>query len=120
MKTTTIITAKIYPEIYQRIVSGQKRYEVRAEPFDGANVIHYVDTGTGKTLGYWTLGVQHWFSRADDSFVFTLAGVSEKEFYKLFPITSLLFTHAPQDLYVAPIGYEIYTLSEAVKVADYS
>jgi hypothetical protein len=51
MKTTTIITAKIKPDIYKLILTGKKIFEVRSEKFGNAHYIRYVSSETGELLG---------------------------------------------------------------------
>jgi hypothetical protein len=51
MKTTTIITAKIKPGIYQMIESGEKTLEVRDDKYQGADAIRYVSSVDGRYLG---------------------------------------------------------------------
>lgn len=56
MITTNIITAKIEPAIFARIMAGEKRIEVRTDTFHGARIIRYVDASNpSNTLGYATV-----------------------------------------------------------------
>jgi hypothetical protein len=50
MRTTTIITAKIRPDIYELIRAGEKQFEVRTESFQKADYIRYTALD-GTTLG---------------------------------------------------------------------
>lgn len=106
MKTTTIITAKIKPDIYRLIKQGRKRYEVRDESFHRADAIRYVDAETGKVLGVYRLGPEDDFDRTHDPLIQSMAGVDDSTFRRLFPKTEERFgilIKGVDRLHVAPI-----------------
>lgn len=109
MKTTTIITAKIKPDIFRLIEQGRKRYEVRDESFHQADAIRYVDAETGKVLGVYRLGPEDDFDRTHDPLVQSLSGVDDDTFHRLFPKTvdfGILIKGVDR-LHVAPIRSRI-------------
>lgn len=89
MKTTTIITAKIEPDIYKMIDEGRKNYEVRDESFQNADVIRYVDNTNGKVLGMYWLGPESVFDYSPDQFMLSLFGIDDDRFHRLFPKTGI-------------------------------
>ncbi|MCI1831529.1 MAG: hypothetical protein LKI88_00725 [Bifidobacterium sp.] len=121
MKITKIVTAKIERDVYSRIDAGQKHYEVRSESFDGASIIRYVASDDLQLLGIRELGVEQEFERESDEFVLSLAGVSESDFYKLFPHPNQIFSGLPSNiwrLYAARIGERVYDINEYISDAD--
>jgi hypothetical protein len=103
MRTVTIITAKIQPDIYDMIVRGQKRFEVRNESFHNADYIRYIDATTGHELGIYQLGTEMCFDGHDAAaraFCCACAAISPKTFNELFP----RFVFHDTDLHVVPIG----------------
>ncbi len=52
MKTLTITSMKIQPDIYRLIKQGVKTHEVRDEPFH-PDIIVYRSTADGTVLGVW-------------------------------------------------------------------
>ncbi|MCI1673159.1 MAG: hypothetical protein LKI34_02920 [Bifidobacterium tibiigranuli] len=123
MRTTTVITVKIEPYIYDMILRGQKRFEVCSESFHGADFICYVNPETDNEFplpglpytdeSIYYLGPEQRFDRDSDEFVQRLAGISKGEFYKLFPRPSVVaFTGQINNLYAAPIGERITNTAE--------
>jgi hypothetical protein len=103
MRTVTIITTKIQPDIYDMVLRGQKRFEVRNESFHDADYIRYISSTTGRELGIYQLGPEKLFDGqdpADRDFCQSCAAISPKTFNKLFPRLAFHDT----DLHVAPIG----------------
>jgi hypothetical protein len=95
MKTTTIITAKIHPNIYELIRTGEKRYEVRDESFRQAHFIRYIDSRTGKQLGVFAIGMETAYGRGDDETLKLLAKVNDDTFDELFPPKAVVLYAAP-------------------------
>lgn len=87
MKATTIITAKIKPDIYRLIEQGRKHYEIRSEGFHQACAIRYVNAETGEVLGVYWLGPEGEFDRTHDPSIQSMAGVDDDTFHRLFPRT---------------------------------
>ncbi|KAE8130231.1 MULTISPECIES: hypothetical protein [Bifidobacterium] len=126
MKTTTIITAKIKPYIYDMIVHGQKQFEVRNESFCDAAFIRYVEPESGREFpdpvcpctrrsSIYRLGPEYDFDRSSDGFVQALSGLSEAAFAEMFPNPGHFFaayTGSINTLYAAPIGARISTLPQ--------
>jgi hypothetical protein len=124
MKPVTVITAKIRPDIYDMIVRGRKRFEVRSESFRDADFIRYVDPESGLEFpnpefqaaraSIYRLGPEHDFDRSCDDFVQSLAALSAAEFHELFPLPllSIMDTGRMSTLYAAPIGERISTLPQ--------
>lgn len=103
MKSITIATAKIKPEIYQLIENGEKHYEARSESFENADVIRYVSSKTGRQLGCWTLaGSEFVFNSADkanEGVIAELARISDYDVQNMF---------GGMNVYVRRIGDRIY------------
>ncbi|MCI1212083.1 MAG: hypothetical protein LKF93_09625 [Bifidobacterium tibiigranuli] len=125
MKTTTIITAKIRPDIYDMVLRGQKRFEVRSESFCDAHFIRYVDPEDGREFpdpvcpsrrsSIYRLGPEYDFDRSSDGFVQALSGLSEAAFAEMFPNPGHFFaayTGSINTLYASPIGARISTLPQ--------
>jgi hypothetical protein len=98
MRWTTIVTAKIRPEIYDRIENGKKNWEIRDEPFGNAKAIRYIDSETGKLLGYCEISWTCYLARTYDPLLIDLAQVDSQTFYDLFP------ADGPIRLYAAQLG----------------
>ena len=109
MKFLSVVTVRIEPDIFALIDNGIKRFEVRLESFQHADIIRYQSADASRrTLpgmnGLWDyplfrLGPEHSFARDSDPFVRSLAGVDERTFARLFPIGA-----GTGRLYVARIG----------------
>jgi hypothetical protein len=116
MRLTRIITAKIQPEIYTRIVRENKQFEVRTESFHHADYIRYVGSNAGVLFGVYELGPEIRIDRDEpnvNEFVKSLSGISDTEFDELFPYRKLFndMTTGPRYLYVAKIGRRICDLN---------
>ena len=115
MKATTIITAKIRPDIYQLIKQGNKQYEVRDESFQGAETIRYIRADDSKLLGIYRLGPEDALDRTHDNLLQALAGVSLEMFDGLFPRTETKFCitcNGVKTLYVAHIGKHLESVED--------
>ena len=78
MKHIRIVAAKIRPEIFQLITTGQKRFEVRNEDFEQATVIQYISTDEShQTLGFYEIdGGQSEIHTYDRDLIARIASVS--------------------------------------------
>jgi hypothetical protein len=85
MKFTKIVTAKIYPDIFKRIETGRKLFEVRLEDFQNADFIRYVSSEDGATLGIYRLGhVKSEIGGHDYSLLAHISNTTIREAYDLF------------------------------------
>lgn len=88
MKTVKIITAKIREDIFDKVRSGEKRFELRTETFEHADVIRYVsDKLPNRFLGMYHIGSEKMLPNDKDSTDFnrTLACVDAVDFASMFP-----------------------------------
>lgn len=100
MKRTTIITAKLKDGFFDLIRRGEKKYEVRDEPFGDARIIRYVSSTSGRQLGMFGLGDRSKAGRREDERLIKLAAIPESEFYELFPPTE---KGGAEELWIAEI-----------------
>jgi hypothetical protein len=82
--TATVCIAKLQPGLLRRILTGEKKYEVRSESFNHARLIAYTNL-SGKLLDVYSLGEDLPYRRSEDERVRDMADVSEETFNKLFP-----------------------------------
>lgn len=104
MERTVFITAKIRDRFFDLIRAGKKRYEVRSASFGDARIIVYVSAEDGSFLGMYEIGETMVCDRSDDAEAMRLSGISEKEFYELFPPVDMGGT---SKLWIARIGMPI-------------
>ena len=104
MRKIVIVVAKMRDCFFDLIRSGAKRYEVRDEPFEGAQAILYVRPEDGKELGLYRIKDVFKLPRSEDARLVRLSGISEDEFYELFPSVA---DEGPAELWVARIGEPI-------------
>ncbi|WP_018142384.1 hypothetical protein [Alloscardovia criceti] len=101
MKSLTIITAKIHDDIYERIVSGEKKYEVRNDDFNNASIIRYISARTGEQLGLWIIKETFTAMSTDRINLSRYASVNEKQLNTLFPQLP------KRNLHIALLGKQI-------------
>lgn len=88
MKTIKIITAKIKEDIFDKVRSGEKRFELRNETFEHADVIRYVsDKLPNRFLGMYYISGEQVQENNEESLGFNmgLACVDSAEFSRMFP-----------------------------------
>lgn len=109
MKLTSIITAKIEPEIYKKILTWTKRFEVRDESFQNADFIRYVnansENGAEEVFGIYRIKGEIFLPSNARSIAQEISAVDEETFDRLFPTEDYVF-------YVAELGEPITELSE--------
>lgn len=108
MKTTTIVTAKIQPDMWKLITEGVKRFELRTESFQNAGFIRYVSSEDGTPLSFHHIGKETTVPADNRDMLAALAGVDAAKVDELFP------PRQPDDgtepgyrwcpVYVVPIG----------------
>ena len=116
MRLTRIITAKIKPRIYELIVAGVKRFEVRDESFHHADYIRFLSADSGDLLGVYELGAELRFDRTEpdvNGFIRSLSGISAEKFDDMFPFSEPFrgMKIGARYLYVAGIGARIIDLN---------
>lgn len=92
MKTLTITSMKIQPDIYRLIKQGVKTHEVRDEPFH-PDIIVYHSTTDETVLGVWRADPDSMqaLGRDRDNETIQLAAISQSLFYRLFPDQPTLY-----------------------------
>lgn len=108
MKITTIITAKIQPDIWKLIIEGKKRFELRTESFQNADFIRYVSSEDGTPLSLHRIGRETTIPADNRDMLAALAGVDAAKVDELFPSRQLDEGAEPGyrwcPVYAAPIG----------------
>ncbi|MCI1637459.1 MAG: hypothetical protein LKI30_05080 [Bifidobacterium crudilactis] len=106
MKHIRIVAAKIRPEIFQLITTGQKRFEVRNEDFEQATVIQYISTDEShETLGFYEINRASEIKTADRELLSFIASVP-KSIIRDLSLGGLRHT------YVANIGDRIDNIQD--------
>lgn len=92
MKTLTITSMKIQPNIYRLIKQGVKTHEVRDKPFH-PDIIIYRSTADGTVLGVWRADPDSMrpLGRNRDDETIRLAAINRNLFYRLFPDQPTLY-----------------------------
>ena len=95
MRTLTVTSMKIQPDVYRLIEQGVKTHEVRDEPFH-PDVIIYHSTVDGAVLGVWRVvpDSMQAFKRDRDDETIRLAAIDSSLFYELFPDQPVLYSVA--------------------------
>ena len=112
MERTIITTAKIQPEIYEKIRNGEKKYEVRDEEYGiswiNPTAIRYVDQN-GKELGIYRVSEFKTICYIDlpKSIWLMIADITEQKFDELFDVRL-----PEQYLYIAKIGEPVTDISQ--------
>jgi hypothetical protein len=106
MKHIRIVAAKIRPEIFQLITTGQKRFEVRNEDFEEATVIQYLSTDEShETLGFYEINRASEIETVDRELLSLIASVPES-------IIRELSLGGLRHTYVANIGNRIDNIQD--------
>lgn len=92
MRTLTITSMKIQPDIYRLIKQGVKTHEVRDKPFH-PDIIIYRSTTDETVLGAWRADPDSMrlLGRDRDDETIRLAAISRNLFYRLFPDQPTLY-----------------------------
>ncbi|GAA6124206.1 hypothetical protein BPY_23140 [Bifidobacterium psychraerophilum] len=109
MNMTRIITAKIQPDIYTLIEDGVKHFEVRNESFEGADIIHYVSSETGETLGFYETDGSQSVISGQDRDLLALVSAVPIAFVEKLGLTAL------RQVYVAHIGGRVDNIEACLK-----
>lgn len=103
MRTTIIITAKIRDEFMELIRERRKKYEIREEPFNGAQAIRYVSSRDGRELGVYRIVDTFEIPRSQKDSVIEISAIGTQQFRSLFPDHD---DDDKQSLWVAHLGGE--------------
>lgn len=83
MINKTIIIAKIFPQLFEKIKTGEKIFEVRAPYASQCQFIQYLDASSGDYLGTYRVNGCFGISKHDVNAP-RLAGLTISEFDKMF------------------------------------
>lgn len=95
MRTLTVTSMRIQPDVYRLIEQGVKTHEVRDETFN-PDIIIYRSASDDVVLGVWQTvpDSMQAFGRDRDDETIRLASISRSLFYELFPDQPILYSVA--------------------------